>query len=217
MLSRRVVQLLCLRRLLASLESRRRRSCRTMPRKASQTLCCMAAEVSMNLQSNTAAQARPSETGRRQFQAHDHLIKRSINRLRLGLLTAHWHLSASHQVTLVPHKDNRCVLGRAEATQGYPELRSSQVWGPVSYRVQQQVGIPSLHVLLVHTFTVSLQGTHRAQYAHTQAGEVSSLIHFVKKLTSESQVSIRVIEAGSPSTSISFSVTSSEFKQESNT
>lgn len=62
MLSRRVLQFMCLRRLLASLESRRRRSCRTMPWKASQTLCCMAAEVSINLQSNTAAQARPSET-----------------------------------------------------------------------------------------------------------------------------------------------------------
>lgn len=61
-LSRRVLQLVCLRRLLASLESRRRRSCRTMPLKASQTLCCMAAEVSINLQSNTAAQARPSGT-----------------------------------------------------------------------------------------------------------------------------------------------------------
>lgn len=60
-LSRRVLQCMCLRRLLASLESRRRRSCRTMPLKASQTLCCMAAEVSINLQSNTAAQARPSE------------------------------------------------------------------------------------------------------------------------------------------------------------
>ena len=61
-LSLRVLQWMCLRRLLASLESRRRRSCRTMPWKASQTLCCMAAEVSINLQSNTAAQARPSET-----------------------------------------------------------------------------------------------------------------------------------------------------------
>lgn len=63
-LSRRELQLLCLRSLLASLESRRRRSCRTMPRNASQTLCCMAADVSTNLQSNTAAHARPSETER---------------------------------------------------------------------------------------------------------------------------------------------------------
>lgn len=61
-LSQRFLQFRCLRRLLASLESLRRRSCRTMPRKASQTLCCMAADVSINLQSNTAAQARPSET-----------------------------------------------------------------------------------------------------------------------------------------------------------
>lgn len=62
MLSQCVLHFKCLRRLLASLESLRRRSCRTMPWKASQTLCCMAADVSINLQSNTAAQARPSET-----------------------------------------------------------------------------------------------------------------------------------------------------------
>lgn len=60
MLSLRALQPRCFRRLLTSLESLRRRSCRTMPRKASQTLCCMAADVSMNLQSNTAAQVRPS-------------------------------------------------------------------------------------------------------------------------------------------------------------
>lgn len=42
---------------------RRRRSWRTTPSKSSATLCCRVAEVSMNLQSNTTAQARPS--GRR--------------------------------------------------------------------------------------------------------------------------------------------------------
>lgn len=60
MLSRRTLQLRRFRRLLTSFGSLRRRSCLTMPWNASQTLCCMAAEVSINLQSNTAAQARPS-------------------------------------------------------------------------------------------------------------------------------------------------------------
>lgn len=48
----------------AMLSWRRRRSCRTTPSKSSITLCCRVAEVSMNLQSNTTAQARPSKGGR---------------------------------------------------------------------------------------------------------------------------------------------------------
>lgn len=45
----------------AVLSRRRKRSCRTTPSKSSATLCCSVAEVSINLQSNTTAQARPSE------------------------------------------------------------------------------------------------------------------------------------------------------------
>lgn len=45
----------------AALSRRRKRSWRTTPSKSSATLCCSVAEVSMNLQSNTTAQARPSE------------------------------------------------------------------------------------------------------------------------------------------------------------
>lgn len=48
----------------ASWSWRRRRSWRTTPSKSSVTLCCRVAEVSMNLQSNTTAQARPSDGGR---------------------------------------------------------------------------------------------------------------------------------------------------------
>lgn len=46
---------------LAALSRRRKRSWRTTPSKSSATLCCSVADVSMNLQSNTTAQARPSE------------------------------------------------------------------------------------------------------------------------------------------------------------
>lgn len=52
----------------AALSRRRKRSWRTTPSKSSATLCCSVADVSMNLQSNTTAQARPSEgagSGRR--------------------------------------------------------------------------------------------------------------------------------------------------------
>lgn len=44
----------------AALSRRRKRSWRTTPSKSSATLCCSVADVSMNLQSNTTAQARPS-------------------------------------------------------------------------------------------------------------------------------------------------------------
>lgn len=45
----------------AALSRRRKRNWRTTPSKSSATLCCSVADVSMNLQSNTTAQARPSE------------------------------------------------------------------------------------------------------------------------------------------------------------
>lgn len=45
---------------MASLPSWRRRIWRTTPSNSSATLCCSGADVSMNLQSNTTAQARPS-------------------------------------------------------------------------------------------------------------------------------------------------------------
>lgn len=51
---------LAILRALSSLLSLRRRICRTMPSNRSFTLWCRAAEVSMNLQSNTTAHARPS-------------------------------------------------------------------------------------------------------------------------------------------------------------
>lgn len=76
MLSLRSLQLRCFRRLLTSFGSLRRRSCLTMPRKASQTLCCMAADVSINLQSNTAAQARPSETAKNKWHVRRHVNSR---------------------------------------------------------------------------------------------------------------------------------------------
>lgn len=55
---------LAILRALSSLLSLRRRICRTMPSNRSCTLWCRAAEVSMNLQSNTTAQARPSAQGK---------------------------------------------------------------------------------------------------------------------------------------------------------
>lgn len=49
----------------ASKLSLRRRSWRMMPSNSGQTLCCIAADVSMNLQSKTAADERPSEKYKR--------------------------------------------------------------------------------------------------------------------------------------------------------
>lgn len=63
MLSRRLQ--LAMRRAFSSLLSLRRRICRTMPSKRSRTLWCREAEVSMNLQSNTTAQALPSREMRK--------------------------------------------------------------------------------------------------------------------------------------------------------
>ena len=97
-LLRRVLQFMYLRRLLASLESRRSRSCRTMPWKASQTLCCMEAEVSMNLQSNTAAQARPSEA-ESQISV---LANRKIKKKKKLIVTSVHH-KHKHKGTVSPH------------------------------------------------------------------------------------------------------------------
>ncbi len=139
-------------------------------------------------------------------------------------LTSGWHLSASHQVTFVPHQDDRCVLGRTEAAQGYPELRGSQERRPVCHRVQQQVGITCLHVALLGPFIVSLKNrqihTVRCMFLSTEHWQsdwhmhCSDLCqHLCLFFTSASHVSSTVRVAGSPSTWISFSHTSSKIIQ----
>lgn len=66
----------------AALSWRRRRSWRTTPSKSSVTLCCRVAEVSMNLQSNTTAQARPSDGAEPEAESRDKGGKRCVQTLR---------------------------------------------------------------------------------------------------------------------------------------
>lgn len=85
-----------------------------------------------------------------------------------GLLTCDRHLSAPHEVALVPHQDDRCVLSGTGATQGDSQLGGSQEGRSVGDGVQQQVGIASLHVALLSPVSVSLKNMQFETRLRTQ-------------------------------------------------
>lgn len=107
------------------------------------------------------------------------------------------------------------MLRRAEAPQGDPELGGSEERGPVRHRVQQQVGVARLHVVLPSRTVVGLQRQTGLNAGVTGCAACAVVIYTqvhgdAFHLTSASDVSSRVIVAASPSTSIFFSHTSSE-------
>ena len=86
---------------------RRKRSWRTTPSKSSATLCCSVADVSMNLQSNTTAQARPSEGAGSGEPGRSHNRKKEI-KVAGGV----FNLNRKHDFSF-PHT-SCCVPGDSE-------------------------------------------------------------------------------------------------------
>lgn len=95
---------LAILRALSSLLSLRSRICRTMPSNRSFTLWCRAAEVSMNLQSNTTAQARPSARKRKQQGERRRFLSRKTKQ----------HLALRKGSSFNAMKELHCRIGKAK-------------------------------------------------------------------------------------------------------
>lgn len=103
MLSRRLQ--LAMRRAFSSLLSLRRRICRTMPSKRSRTLWCREAEVSMNLQSNTTAQALPSREERKKKCRWAITPEAAVS----SLLYASWLFLKAQELRRVPYLQHKAA------------------------------------------------------------------------------------------------------------